>query len=439
MTPLPSPLLVSLRLKVLPALGAFFVSAALLAACGGGVPGNAVATVDGTPITKDDFNHWLGIAARSSQQAPGAKAAVAPLPPNFTACIAAKRLQLPKPAQGQPKISDTQIKAQCQSEFDMLRDQVMQLLISSQWIEQQASDLGIQASDADVQKQFQKTKKQAFPNEADYKKFLAQSGQSEQDILFRVRVDYLSNKIRAKITKGKDQVTDAQVAAYFAKNKSQYAQPEKRDINVILTKTKAQAERAKAAVQGGQSWAAAAKRYSTDPQSKNTGGQLKGVTKGQQDRALDSAAFTAQKGKIGGPVKGSFGWYIFQVTNITPGRQQTLTEVKPSIRQLLVSQGQQKALNTFVTDFQKRWQGKTDCREGYVVQSCKNAPKPKATTGQVPGQAPQPGQQAPQQGQTPQQQTPQQQAPQQQAPQQQAPQQQAPQQQAPPPSQAPSP
>lgn len=382
------------------------MSAALFAACGGGVPGNAVATVDGTPITKDDFNHWVGIAARSSQQAPGQKA-VAPLPPDFTACIAAKRKQLPQPAKGQPKISDAQIKAQCQSEFEQLRDQVMQLLISSQWIEQQASDLGIEASDADVRKQFEKTKKQAFPNEADYKKFLAQSGQSEDDILFRVRVDYLSNKIREKVTAGKDKVTDQQVAAYFAKNRKQYAQPEKRDINVILTKTKAQAEKAKAAVEGGQSWAAAAKQYSIDPQTKNSGGQLKAVTQGQQDRALDLASFKAPKGPVRGPIKGSFGWYIFQVTSITPGRQQELNEVKTSVRQLLISRGQQKALNDFVSDFQKRWKGKTDCREGYVVESCKNAPKPKATTGQTP--------------------------------QQQVPQQQTPQQQAPPPSQAPSP
>lgn len=379
-------------MRVLPALGAFFVAAALFAACGGGVPGNAVATVDGTPITKDDFNHWLGIAARSSQQAPGQKA-VAPVPPDFKACIAAKRKQLPKPAKGQPKISDAAIKAQCQSEFEQLRDQVMQLLISSQWIEQQASDLGIQASDADVRKQFEKTKKQAFPNEADYKKFLAQSGQSEDDILFRVRVDYLSNKIREKVTAGKDKVTDQDVAAYYAKNRKQYAQPEKRNINVILTKTQAQAEAAKAAVEGGQSWAAAAKQYSIDPQTKNSGGQLKDVTQGQQDRALDLAAFRAPKGPVRGPVKGSFGWYIFQVTKITAGRQQELNEVRASIRQLLISQGQQKALNSFVQDFQKRWKGKTDCREDYVVESCKNAPKPKATTGQVPGQTPTPQQQ----------------------------------------------
>ena len=394
-------------MRVLPALGAFFVAAALFAACGGGVPGNAVATVDGTPITKDDFNHWVGIAARSSQQAPGQKA-VAPLPPDFKACIAAKRKQLPKPAKNQPQITDAQIKAQCQSEFEQLRDQVMQLLISSQWIEQQASDLGIKASDADVRKQFEKTKKQAFPNEADYKKFLAQSGQSEDDILFRVRIDYLSNKIREKITAGKDKVTDQQVADYFAKNRKQYAQPEKRDINVILTRTKAQAEQAKAAVQGGQAWAAAAKRYSIDPQTKNSGGKLTGVTQGQQDRALDLASFKAPKGPVRGPIKGSFGWYIFQVTRITPGRQQGLAEVKTSIRQQLIAQGQQKALNSFVADFQKRWKGKTDCREDYVVESCNNAPKAKGTTGQVP-----PGQQAPQQ--------------------------QAPQQQAPPPSQAPSP
>ena len=49
------------------ALGAFFVVAIVLAACGGdSIPGNSVAKVGGTNITKDDFNHWLKIAAISS-------------------------------------------------------------------------------------------------------------------------------------------------------------------------------------------------------------------------------------------------------------------------------------------------------------------------------------------------------------------------------------
>ena len=53
-------------LRVL-ALGAFFVPAAILAGCGEeGLPGNAVAEVDGTTIEKADFEHWLDIAAKSN-------------------------------------------------------------------------------------------------------------------------------------------------------------------------------------------------------------------------------------------------------------------------------------------------------------------------------------------------------------------------------------
>ena len=65
-------------------------------------------------------------------------------------------------------------------------------------------------SDKDVQKEFQKQKKQSFPREADYQSFLKSSGMSQTDILLRVKLDLLSNKIRNKVTKGKSKVTDAQ-------------------------------------------------------------------------------------------------------------------------------------------------------------------------------------------------------------------------------------
>ena len=79
------------------ALGAFFVPAALVAGCGG-VPGNAVAEVDGTPIEKADFEHWLNVAAKSGGQA----GAAAPKPPEYAECINQKRKTTPKPAKGQP-------------------------------------------------------------------------------------------------------------------------------------------------------------------------------------------------------------------------------------------------------------------------------------------------------------------------------------------------
>jgi foldase protein PrsA len=384
------------KLRILLALGAFFVLVAALSACGGdNVPGNAVAKVGSDTISKTDFNHWLNIAAISSQgqQAPGqpkpAKPQI-PQPPDFTACIATKKKAAPKPAKGQPSPTDAQFKQQCQQEYQGLRDQVMQFLVSSEWINGEAKDQDVKITDAEVQKQFAQTKKQSFPKEKDFQTFLKNSGMTQADLLFRVRLDSLSTKLRTKITKGKDTVTDAQISAYYNKNKKRFAQPERRDLRLVLTKTKAKADQALAALKSGQDFTKVAKKYSVDQASKAQGGSLLGVAKGQQEKALDDAVFSAQKGQLKGPVKTQFGYYVFKVQKITKASQQTLEQSKATIKQLLASQGQQKALEKFVKDFRKKWKGKTNCRKGYVTQDCKNAPKPKtSTTATAPAGTPQ--------------------------------------------------
>src|SRR5215217_1310144 len=365
------------------ALGAFFVPAALVAGCGG-VPGNAVATVDGNSIEKKEFDHWLTVAAKSGGQA----TAAAPKPPEFAACVNQKRKTTPKPAKGQPKVTDSQLKSQCKQEYGQLRDQVLQLLISFEWIEGQAKAMDIKVSDAEVKKSFDKQRKQAFPKDADFQKFLKDSGQTEEDILQRVRLDTLSNKIREKVTKGKDKVTDAQITEYYNKNKQRFAQPERRDLRIVLTKGKAKANQAKKALQSGQSFKSVAKKYSIDQASKAQGGKLPAVAKGQQEKALDTAIFKAKKGQLTGPIKTQFGYYVFDVTKVTPASQQTLDQAKATIKQTLASQNQQKALDKFVKSFRKRWKAKTECQDGFRTQDCKNAPKATPTpTASAPGGA----------------------------------------------------
>jgi foldase protein PrsA len=378
------------NLRLFLAVGAIAVPAAALTACGSdSVPGNAVARVDNETITNQAFQHWLAVAATSSQQQPGQTgAAQVPKPPDFAACVATKEKTAPKPAKGQPKPTTTQLKAQCKQEYEGLRDQVMQFLISADWIQKEAASQGVKVSDAEVQKQFQTTKKQSFPKPADYTKFLKQSGMTQDDVIFRVKLDRLSTKLREKVTKGKDKVTPAQISAYYNKNKTRFAQPERRDLRIVLTKTKAKADQAKAAISGGQDFKAVAKKYSIDQASKNQGGVLLGVSKGQQEKALDTAVFAAKKSQLVGPVKTQFGYYVFKVQKVTTASQQSVQQATPTIKQLLASQNQQKALEAFVKDFRTKWKSKTNCRSGFVTQECKNAPKPKKTTATPPGAVP---------------------------------------------------
>ena len=364
------------------ALGAFLFAAAALAACGG-LSGDQVAQVGGMSITNATFNHWMGVAASSATQTPGQKPAV-PVPPDFKACVAQLQATAPKPAKGQPAPSAAQFKAQCQQEYNSLRDQVLQFLINADWVLGEASDQHIKVSDSDVQKQFATIKSQQFPKPGDLQRFMAQSGQTQSDLLLRVKLDLVSTKLRDKATKGGTTVTNAQIANYYNQNKSRFAQPERRDLRIILTKTQAQANAAKAAIQHGQSFAAVAKKSSIDQATKTQGGTLLGVQRGQEEKALDDAIFGAQLHQLAGPIKTQFGYYIFVVQKVTPSSQQTLAQASPTIKQQLLATQQQTALDSFVKRFQKKWTGKTDCRTGYVVMGCKQYKAPK-TTG-LPGQ-----------------------------------------------------
>jgi foldase protein PrsA len=362
-----------------------------LIACGGDdneIPGNAVAKVGDGSITKDEYDHWVDVTL--AQAGANGPKIVLGTPPDFATCVAQKKKDAPDPAKGTPPTPDSQYLQECKTQYEAVRDQVMGFLISAEWLQQEADQRDISVTDAELQKQLEDTKKQSFPKEKDYQDFLKSSGMTEEDVLYRVELDALTNKIREAVTKGKDKVTDQQITDYYNKNKARFSTPETRDVRIVLTRDEAKANEAKQALESGQSWKDVAKQYSIDEASKTNGGLLAGVSEGQQEQALDKAIFASDKGQLSGPVKTQFGWYVFEVDKITPAQQQTQAESTEAIKQLLASEGQQKALDTFVKDFEKRWKAETECRDGYRVQTCSNAEKPKtaATAAATPTTTP---------------------------------------------------
>jgi foldase protein PrsA len=378
---------VSKLTRWIPALGAVFFAAGGLAACGG-IPSDAVVQVNGQAISKETFNHWLGVAASASAAAlPGQKAPkpVVPDPPSYTNCVAHLKEIEPKPAKGQQPKTEAQLKTQCEQQYKALQQQVLGFLISADWVIGQAEEQGVKVSDKEVEAQFNKLKKQQFPKEAEFQKFLASTGQTDSDLLLRVKLSMLSTKIQEKVTKdAKKAVNEATVAKYYNEHKSLYGQPEKRNLRLILTKTEAAAKQAKSEIQSGKSFASVAKSKSIDPTSKNNGGETPGVVKGEEQKALSEAVFAASKGVLGGPVKTPFGYYVYEVRSTTPAAQQSLAQVKESVKQQLAATQQQTALAKFVKEFKDRWKARTECRSGYVVADCEQYKEPKTTTTAAP-------------------------------------------------------
>jgi foldase protein PrsA len=360
------------------ALGAFFVAMALLVAgCGssGGVPAGAVATVAGNPIAKRAVDHWMYIYTKSqAAQSPNSPIIVPNDPPAFTSCIKEAKAAYPQ----LKKESAAAVRKTCDGVFTQTSGTVMQFFIQGYWYQAYAHKLGISVTNADVAKQLTTERKAAhLSSQSAFTKYLGQSGYTLADINWQTRESLVLKKLEAKYD---TKVTPAQISAYYNAHKSTFGTPETRNMRIVLAKTQSAAKTALAALKHGQSWKTVAKKYSTDPTTKNNGGLLDNVAKGQQDAALSSAAFAAPLNKLVGPVKGSFGYYVVQVIKITPGTQQSLAKATPQIKETLTTQKQQSATTQVNKKAKALYGARTICAKYYMMADCHGYKKPKTAT-----------------------------------------------------------
>ncbi len=95
-------------------------------------------------------------------------------------------------------------------------------------------------------------------------------------------------------------------------------------------------EEAKARVQGGADFAAVAREISEDPTSKDKGGDLGGwFSRGTYAPELTEAAFSAQPGKLVGPLKTGVGYELLEVLDKRPAGAPPFAEIKDQIRMRL--------------------------------------------------------------------------------------------------------
>jgi foldase protein PrsA len=180
-------------------------------------------------------------------------------------------------------------------------------------------------------------------------------------------------------------VTKAAIASYYAAHKSSFGTPESRDLHLVRTKTAAQAQAAMNALKAGQSWDTVAKKYSADATAKSNGGVLSGVTSGEEEAAVNTAIFGASVNKLVGPVKGVFGYYVLEVTKITPAVQEPLATATKTIKTTLANSQTSTAQTKVIALAKKSFLKQTTCRSAYAVQTvCSNYKAPKTTTSTTP-------------------------------------------------------
>ncbi len=287
------------------------------------VPAGAVAIVGAVPIATSSFEHWLAIAARLPARSG---------PPART---------------GPPAVRRT-----------------ISFLVKAQWLLQEATAEGVDESMlaglvaqriADAQ---------------------PPKGMTRSDVALQTRLDVIAEALQRR--HGTVSVSTAQVARYYAAHRAEFVNPAVRDTLMVVTRDRASALRARAALASGQRWAVVARHWSIDSSVANDGAYA--VVEGVQSPTLVHAVFAARPGQITGPVRATpatqptvTDYYLFEVTGERPASPQPLGRVTGQIRQTLAEQERPRALAAFTRAYELRWRSRTLCATGYVVPECRNA------------------------------------------------------------------
>jgi parvulin-like peptidyl-prolyl isomerase len=313
------------------AAAALAVLTAVAAGCGDTdeVPSDAVAVVDGTPISKSTLDELLTRTKKT---------------------YAAQKRQFPKA--GTP-------------EYQSLQTQAVAFLVQREEYAREAEKLGVKVTDAQIQKKVDDVRKQYFGG--DQKKFeagLKAQAYTLEALREDARAQLVSEGIYKDIT-GDVKVSDAEAQKYYDDNIDRYKVAESREVRHILVKTKAEAEKLHDELENGADFATLAKEKSQDPGSKDQGGKLT-VSKGQTVAPFDKAAFSLDTNELSDPVKTQYGYHLIQpLTDVKAGSVTPFTQVRSQIKSQLLQQKKSDAVSDWVAKVTKEYKDKVTYATGY--------------------------------------------------------------------------
>jgi foldase protein PrsA len=312
----------SLR-KLLPLL-LLALAATLVAACGSSdssktVPSGAVALVGDEAIEKTDLDRLLAQTKTNYE---------------------AQKQEFPEV--GTPQ-------------YETLKSTLLKGLVQQAQWEQAGAAMGVRVSDKEIDTRLDALKQQYFKGDEDkFKAELDKQGLTVEQLREQVRARILSDKIYSAVIK-KVKVTDAKIKAYYDSHKTQYLQPESREVRHILVKKKSLADELYAKLKNGADFAQLARKYTQDEASKADGGNFTAY-KGKTVEPFDKFVFAAKKGDVSKPIKTEFGWHLIEVlSEVKPAAPQPLADAKDTISSTLLQQEQNQALKAWVNDAQSKY------------------------------------------------------------------------------------
>lgn len=211
------------------------------------------------------------------------------------------------------------------STLESVKYEVLEGLIGTELIHQEIEKNKWDLKDPEITKQINELKSQ-LPD-GNYEKWLQEQAMTETEV-----IEYFAFTINA----GKDvTATDQEVKDFFEANFASYGgQDEQVKARHILVATEKEATDVIAELKAGADFTELAKKKSTEPAAKESGGDLGYFTKGQMVGPFEEAAFSQKVGTYSEkPVKSDFGYHVILVEDHKEAVKPDFEKVKDQVKE----------------------------------------------------------------------------------------------------------
>lgn len=232
---------------------------------------------------------------------------------------------------------------------DALRDMVLQTMIGSEVIYQQAEKEKVAPTDKQVQEQIDSFN-ESIKDDTEYQAEIKKMGIDDNFLKFQFARDLANSNLQKKFEED-TKISESEMKKYYDENKDSFYTDTVTASHILLKtqddegkelsdekkkEAKKKAEEALAKVKAGEDFAEVAKEYSQDSSASN-GGELGTFGRGQMVTEFEDAAFGMKAGEISDIVETQYGYHIIKVTDRVD-KQESYDDVKDQIKSTLASQ-----------------------------------------------------------------------------------------------------
>jgi peptidyl-prolyl cis-trans isomerase C len=187
----------------------------------------------------------------------------------------------------------------------------------------------------------------------------------EKDKAFKRRLEEARRQIAAEELIRKEivekvVVSEDEIRKYYEDNRSSFVEPERIRVRHIMTSTEEKAKEALEKLKAGGDFGQIARQYSEDPGSRDMGGDLGFIQRGELIKEFEDVAFKLGVGELSPVVRTQFGYHIIKVEEKVEQHQKGLEEVREEIRSRLLLEKQREAFDEMMKSLREKTKVKVE-------------------------------------------------------------------------------